>query len=153
MGLPKVLLKVIEDVPSVASDPIFDALVLKFPLRILADKKEHEAAKLMFLSLVRAKKTEDLNKAQTGSVNKYLNALKIFIKVFEDTHYKFNEVSASEVLRELMERNDLSQSDFEAEIGKQPVVSKILNGKAHLSAEQIRKLCKRFHISADAFLG
>lgn len=153
MGLPKVLNKGIEGVPNLASDPIYDGLVVKFPLRYLENKKEHEAAKLMFLSLIRAKKLDALNKIQTESVNRYLNALKFFIKSFEDKHYKFDAVSAAEILRELMERNGLKQSDFEKEIGKQPVVSKILSEKALLSAEQIGKLCKRFNISADVFYG
>ncbi len=153
MGLPKVLNKGIEEVPSLASDPIYDGLVVKFPLRYLENKKEHEAAKLMFLSLVRIKKVGALNGAQTESVNRYLNALKFFVRSFEDEHYKFDTVSAVEILREIMERNGLKQSDFEKEIGKQPVVSKILSGNASLSAEQIGKLCKRFNIAADAFFG
>jgi antitoxin component HigA of HigAB toxin-antitoxin module len=153
MGLPKALNKGIEEVPSLASDPIYDGLVVKFPLRYLENKKEHEAAKLMFLSLVRIKKLDALSKAQIASVNRYLNALKFFIKSFEDEYFKFDPISASDMLRELMERNGLKQSDFEKEIGKQPVVSKILSGNVALSAEQIGKLCKRFNISADAFFG
>ncbi len=51
-----------------------------------------------------------------------------------------------------MARNDLTQSDFEAEIGKQPVTSKILNEKILLNVEQIEKLCRKFHLPADVFL-
>lgn len=152
MALPKVLNKGIEEVPGLAADPIYEGLVLKFPLRYLENKQEHEAAKKMFLTLIRIKKADELNKEQTESVNRYLNALKLFIKTYEDERYKFAAVSAAEVLREIMERNGLKQSDFESEIGKQPIVSKILNGHASLSAEQISKICKRFNISADAFL-
>lgn len=152
MGLPKTIDRGLKDVPSLVSDPIYDQLVLRFPLRTLVNEAEHDAAKLMFLSLIRIKKSDDLSSSQVKSVNKYLNALKIFISEFETANYSFDEVSAADILREIMERNNLTQSDFEDEIGKQPVVSKILNGKASLSAEQIRKLCKRFHLSADVFL-
>ena len=57
-----------------------------------------------------------------------------------------------EVLRLLMEQNGLTQTDLRAELGGQPVVSDILNGKRKINARQAKALAARFHVSAAAFL-
>jgi len=56
-----------------------------------------------------------------------------------------------EVLRFLMERDGLRQSDL-PEIGSQGVVSEILRGKRDLNARQIRALGERFRVSPATFL-
>ena len=57
-----------------------------------------------------------------------------------------------EVLRLLMQTNGLTQQDLREELGGQPVVSAILNGKRNINARQARALAGRFKMSADAFL-
>ena len=58
----------------------------------------------------------------------------------------------SDVLRLLMEQHGLTQTDLRAELGGQPVVSDILNGKREINARQAKALAARFHISPAAFL-
>ena len=57
-----------------------------------------------------------------------------------------------DVLRLLMEEHGLTQADLRAELGGQPVVSAILNGKRELNARQAKALAARFHVSPAVFL-
>ena len=57
-----------------------------------------------------------------------------------------------DVLRLLMEQNGLTQTDLRAELGGQPVVSDILNGKRDINARQAKALAARFHVSPAVFL-
>jgi len=57
-----------------------------------------------------------------------------------------------DVLRLLMEQHGLTQTDLRAQLGGQPVVSEILNGKREINARQAKALAARFHVSAAAFL-
>jgi len=51
-----------------------------------------------------------------------------------------------------MEQHKLKQNDLKNEIGSQGVVSEVLNGKRQLNVDQIKKLAKRFHVSASTFI-
>ena len=55
-------------------------------------------------------------------------------------------------LRVLMEQHQLSQSDFEHEIGKKSLVNQILNGKRSLTIPHIMALAKRFNQPPALFL-
>ncbi|WP_241613194.1 helix-turn-helix domain-containing protein [Rosenbergiella epipactidis] len=48
------------------------------------------------------------------------------------------------MLRVIMDQHDLNQSDFENEIGKKSLVSRILNGERSLTVEAIKRLSQRF---------
>ena len=58
----------------------------------------------------------------------------------------------AEVLRLLMEQNGLTQTDLRAELGGQPVVSAVLNGKRAINARQAKALAARFNVSPAVFL-
>lgn len=62
-------------------------------------------------------------------------------------------VSPVELLRHLMEVNDLKQADLTNELGGQSAVSEILRGKRQINAGQARRLAKRFGLQASAFIG
>ena len=55
------------------------------------------------------------------------------------------------VLEFLMERHGLRQADL-PDIGKQSVVSAVLNGKRHLNIKQVKALARRFHVPMDVFV-
>lgn len=55
-------------------------------------------------------------------------------------------------LRVLMEQHQLSQSDFEHEIGKKSLVNQILSGKRSLTIPHIMALAKRFNLPPALFL-
>ncbi|MDO8207553.1 MAG: hypothetical protein Q7T38_07030 [Gallionella sp.] len=50
------------------------------------------------------------------------------IAAYEDHHYPVNDAQPREVLRLLMEQNNLQQKDLAGELGSQSVVSEILSG-------------------------
>ncbi|AYH04316.1 helix-turn-helix domain-containing protein [Pectobacterium parmentieri] len=56
------------------------------------------------------------------------------------------------LLRILMDQHGLTQSDFEAEIGKKSLVSRILNGERTLTVDHMSALAKRFDIPVSAFV-
>lgn len=53
----------------------------------------------------------------------------------------------------LMDQYQLTQSDFENEIGKKSLVSRILNGQRTLTLDHMRALAKRFGVPVSAFVG
>lgn len=61
------------------------------------------------------------------------------------------EMSVPALLRELMSRHGLTQSQL-PEIGPQSVVSAILSGKRALNVRQIGRLARRFKLPAEVFM-
>nr|MBG2721308.1 helix-turn-helix domain-containing protein [Klebsiella michiganensis] len=56
------------------------------------------------------------------------------------------------LLRVLMQQHGLSQSDFENEIGKKSLVSRILSGERSLTLDHMRALANRFQIPVSMFV-
>ena len=86
----------------------------------------------------------------TTKIDKYENESPVFAE--------FNARVASipsgvALLRTLMDQYHLTQSDFENEIGKKSLVSRILNGQSTLTLDHMRALAKRFGVPVSAFLG
>ncbi|HEX4046020.1 MAG TPA: helix-turn-helix domain-containing protein [Gammaproteobacteria bacterium] len=74
------------------------------------------------------------------------------ISLYDEKHnYQIKAVSGIKALKFLMEQHELTQADL-PEVGSQGVVSEILNGKRDLNLKQIKKLSKRFHVSAETFI-
>ena len=74
------------------------------------------------------------------------------IAAYDERHYPIAEARPREVLRLLMEQNNLQQKDLACELGSQSVVSEILSGKREINARQAKVLATRFAISPGAFL-
>ena len=56
------------------------------------------------------------------------------------------------LLRVLMDQHKLTQSDFEEEIGKKSLVSRILNGTRSLTLDHMKALARRFNIPPSSFM-
>ncbi len=74
------------------------------------------------------------------------------IAVYEGRHYPIVDAEPREVLRLLMEQNNLQQKDLATELGSQSVVSEILSGKRTINTRQAKVLATRFTVSPGAFL-
>ena len=74
------------------------------------------------------------------------------VSLYESREHAVPDAEPGEVLRLLMEQNGLTQADLRAELGGQPVVSAILNGKRQINARQAKALAGRFGISAAVFI-
>jgi HTH-type transcriptional regulator / antitoxin HigA len=78
--------------------------------------------------------------------------LTLLIEDFEEKAYTLKAAKPIEMLIELMEANDLKQKDLVDVFGTPSIVSEVLNGKRGLTIEHIKKLSRRFRVSAEIFL-
>ncbi len=62
------------------------------------------------------------------------------------------ESSPLEMLKFLMEQNDLAQKDMVEYFGSKGTVSEVLSGKRSISKTQAKKLAERFCVSTDLFI-
>jgi len=87
----------------------------------------------------------------TREKEKYAAVLLTLIEAYEEEHHSIPDASPLEVLRTLMEANDLRQKDLVPIFGSESIVSEVLHKKRNLNNMHIEKLSKRFHISPAAF--
>jgi HTH-type transcriptional regulator / antitoxin HigA len=87
----------------------------------------------------------------TREEEKYAEVLMTLIEAYEEEHHPIAEASPVEVLRALMDANDLRQKDMVQIFGTESIVSEILNKKRSLNKTHIEKLSKRFRISPAVF--
>lgn len=74
------------------------------------------------------------------------------VAAYESRMHPVPDAPPREVLRLLMQQSGLMQSDLRAELGGQPVVSAVLNGKREINSRQARALAARFRVSPAAFI-
>jgi HTH-type transcriptional regulator/antitoxin HigA len=81
-----------------------------------------------------------------------MELLGVLIERYENERYPAKSAPPEDVVRFLLDRNNLQQRDLIPEFGSESAVSMFLNGKRPLTVEQIRRLSQRFHIDPGAFL-
>jgi len=116
------------------------------PLLSLRNEQEYDRAVERLNRLLDEVGTDEQHPLYT-----LLDTLGTLIHAYEEEHHPIPECSGVDVLRFLMEKHDLTQSDL-PEIGSQGVVSEILRGKRELNVRQIRALARRFHVSPGVFI-
>ena len=87
----------------------------------------------------------------TRDEEKYAAVLLALIEDFEEEHHFVPNASPVEVLRALMEANNLRQKDLAPIFGSESIVSEVLRKKRALNKTHIERLSKRFNISPAAF--
>lgn len=87
----------------------------------------------------------------TANEEKYAEVLITLIEAYEEEHHAIPDAAPVEVLRALMEVNDLRQKDLAPVLGTESIVSEILRGKRDLNRGQIEKLSRRFRVSPAVF--
>ena len=87
----------------------------------------------------------------TNEEEMYAQVLMTLIEAYEEEHHPIPDVSPVEVLRTLMEANDLRQKDLAPIFGSESIVSEILHNKRALNKAHIEKLSERFHVSPAVF--
>ena len=87
----------------------------------------------------------------TRDEEKYAAVLITLIEAYEEEHHSFPDAPPVEVLRTLMDANNLRQKDLVPIFGSESIVSEVLHGKRDLNRAHIEKLSKRFHISPSVF--
>ena len=122
------------------------ALSRTFPPRVIRDDDELDQA----ISVV-----DDLldRPDLSGNEREYLAVLGLLIEEYERTHVELPAVTGVELLRHLMEENDLSQGDLASLFGdNRSIVSEVLHGKRRLSLNHIQRLAEYFGLPADLFI-
>lgn len=87
----------------------------------------------------------------TSEEEKYAQVLMALIEDYEGRHHEVPDASPVEVLRALMEANDLRQKDLVSIFGAESIVSEVLHKKRELNKSQIEKLSRRFRVSPAVF--
>ncbi len=121
------------------------SLIKRFPLiHIESDAQNKRALQVL-------DELSDRDQLDTGERAYYL-ALGDLVDVYENRTYPIDDCTPLELIKHLMEANELKQTDLVAEFGSKSLVSDFLSGKRDLSKTQIEKLSKRFSISPAALL-
>ena len=119
----------------------------QIPLGVIRSKAEYDRAVAVLDTII-----DEIGEDEAHPLADLAEALSVFIEAYDKAQYSTPAPSAREMLRFLMEENDLNQSDL-PELGSQGVVSEILSGKRSLNVGQISRLAKRFDVSPAVFLG
>jgi HTH-type transcriptional regulator/antitoxin HigA len=87
----------------------------------------------------------------TRDEEKYAELLVTLVEAYEEEYHPIPDASPVDVLRALMEANDLRQKDLAPIFGSEGVVSEVLHRKRELNKNHIEKLSARFHVSPAVF--
>jgi HTH-type transcriptional regulator/antitoxin HigA len=119
------------------------ALEVSSPTPITSDRQHKE-----YLSVLGNLANKD---NPTSEEEKYAEVLMTLIEAYEEEHHSIPDASPVEVLRTLMDANDLRQKDLVSIFGSESIVSEVLHKKRDLNKTHIEKLSKRFQISPAVF--
>lgn len=123
----------------------YHELIEEFPLIVIRDDDHLDAAIEFLDGLLR----RDLDEGQEA----YLEVLENLIEAYEEEHVSIPDASESDVLRFLMESNDLSQSQLARETGiPQSTISNVLRDARRLTRDQIETFAGYFQVGPGAFL-
>lgn len=87
----------------------------------------------------------------TREEEQYAEILITLIQAYEEKHNAVPDASPTEVLRALMDANNLRQKDLVRIFGSESIVSEVLHKKRALNKMHIERLSKLFHVSPAAF--
>lgn len=82
-----------------------------------------------------------------------IELITLLIEQYESARYPLPDAEPVDVLRFLLEHNELSQRDISSELGSESTVSLILSGKRRLNQAHIERLSRRFNVSPAVFFG
>jgi len=81
-----------------------------------------------------------------------LELLYVLIEQFENDSYPIPKGSPLQILRHLMEENNIKQEKLIGIIGSRGVVSEVVNGKRGISKTQAKALAQFFHVDISLFI-
>ncbi len=124
-------------------DESYLALIRRFPLRRIIGKDDHAAA----MKIARELSLKDPESRPSGESD-YFGALASIIDAYERVAFPIGRtMKPLDVLRQLLEANDLTSKDLGDVIGSKSAASMILNGERGMSKAQIVRIANRFKVS------
>ena len=131
---------------AVVSDDYLN-LIKRFPLRPLRSDADLKQAGAVLDDLVGR---PDLSSGERD----YMEGLARFIRDYEVEHirHRLKKLKPIELLKHLMEENNMNTSELGYVLGSRGLASEVLNGKRGLSKTLIAKLSRRFGVDPVLFL-
>ncbi len=120
---------------------------LPIPLKTIKTEKHYQSAVRLMNELL-----DQVGDNENHKLAVLLDTVAVLVADYEREAVVIPKGSPSEVLRFLMEQNNLKQVDLIPEIGSQSVVSSVLSGKRVVNGRQAKALAARFAVSSDLFL-
>jgi antitoxin component HigA of HigAB toxin-antitoxin module len=131
---------------SVGATPGYLALAKRFALVPLRDDKHLKQAHEMIEELLSRRLSR-----QEGS---YLDVLTDLVADYEDRRYSFPRLAPTELVRHLLESNELTQAELARGTGlSRPIVSQLLSGSRKMTLHHVKALSAFFHVSPSVLLG
>jgi HTH-type transcriptional regulator / antitoxin HigA len=119
-------------------------LLQSFPPRPITNEAELSATQVVVDTLLD-------RPTLTPEEQDYLNVLGTLIYEYEQTLEPLPDIYGVELLKVLMEEQDLRQKDLVEIFKTESIISAVLHGRRKLTVEHIQKLAEFFHISPAAF--
>lgn len=114
--------------------------------QVIETKKELERVEGIIGNLL--KKGESISPEE----DKLLDLLSNLVEEYEEEHFLFPKVPPNEIVRFLIEQNDLKQNDLLDVFGSSGITSEVVNGKRSISKAQAKKLASFFKVSVELFI-
>ncbi len=127
-------------------------------------KNKREYAKLLVDMLPHVIHTEAENERYTAALEvllakghrtpeegRMVELLTLLVEDFEEKNYSPSPAAPRDIVRHLMESNNLRQVDLIDIFGAESTVSEVLSGKRDLAKSHIQKLSLRFNVSPELF--
>lgn len=87
----------------------------------------------------------------TNEEEKYAEVLMTLIEAYEEKHHSIPDASPVEVLRALMDANNLRQKDLVPIFASESIVSEVVHKQRALNKTHIERLSDRFRVSPAVF--
>jgi HTH-type transcriptional regulator/antitoxin HigA len=87
----------------------------------------------------------------TAAESKLIELLVVLVESYESKHDRLPDAAPVDIIRHLMEAQNLRQKDLVDVFGTESIVSDVLNGRRELTKDHIRRLSLRFHVSPAVF--
>jgi len=112
---------------------------------VIHTEAENERCTAVLESLLR-------KRGRTSEEGRLAELLTLLIEEFEEREFELpRKAGPVDILRHLMDQQQLRQRDLLDVFGNASVISEVLNGKRELSKAHIAKLSERFHVSPALF--
>lgn len=129
--------------------PAWNSLQAAFPVKIRPIRNEEHYEQMVAVMNALLDTVGDDEEHELADL---LDLVGQLVEDYEASRHALPEAAPHEALRFLMDRHGLHQADLAEELGGQPVVSDILNGKREINARQAKALAARFGVSPAVFL-
>lgn len=108
-----------------------------------------EASNRRFINMLR--ELDVRWKSLTDEERKLHELLVLIIQDFERRTYQVRSAAPAEVIQELLQANEMESEDLAHLFESATALDEILEGKRALTADEIRRLAERFHVSPAVF--